>query len=47
MTQEVPIGFSCGGDWLYGMLHLPEKPAAIAKENPPEGGLSGCPVNSV
>ena len=27
MTQEAPISFSCGGDWLYGMLHLPEKPA--------------------
>lgn len=27
MTQEVPISFPCGGDWLYGMLHLPEQPA--------------------
>lgn len=27
MTQEVPISFSCGDDRLYGMLHLPEKPA--------------------
>lgn len=26
MTHEVPISFSCGINWLYGMLHLPEKP---------------------
>lgn len=26
MTHEVPISFSCGTNWLYGMLHLPDKP---------------------
>lgn len=28
MTQETPVGFVCEKNWLYGVLHLPPRPAA-------------------